>query len=210
MVALAMLGAAIIVGGFYLYSTAVERIHTPMELWAARSIFGTRLNDGEHRPNVSLDYKLKLPAFPSINEELNAWHETFFTPTVISSDQLMALGLGELENTWSNTESRPIPHWNKTTEQKELPQSTAEFSIFLRDFVLGQSAWSATLSGGRKDSQVTTLPATPVCYLTYYGLVLNFKVDASTADEVILDVIYHPNQGLLDNTETQNRFKLER
>ncbi|MEK0335786.1 hypothetical protein SE916_24980, partial [Pseudomonas sp. 5FOS] len=91
--ALVLVGTAIIAGGLYLHAKAHERLHSPIEFWAARSVFGNRNNDGEARPEITLNYENKLPAFTSLQAEIKAWHSEHYGPKLLSAEQAQSLGI---------------------------------------------------------------------------------------------------------------------
>lgn len=88
--ALVLVGVAIIAGGLYLHAKAHERLHSPIELWAARSIFGNRINDGEAHADINLDFDKKLPAFTSLQTEIKAWHNEHYGPKLLSAEQALS------------------------------------------------------------------------------------------------------------------------
>ncbi|MDH1659794.1 hypothetical protein N5E96_25225, partial [Pseudomonas mosselii] len=98
--ALVLLGAVIIAGGLYLHTKAYEHIHTPIELWAARSIFGNRKNDGEVHPEVILDREKKLPTFQSLQDELKGWHDEHYRPRLISAEEAQSFGITGVDSGW--------------------------------------------------------------------------------------------------------------
>ena len=208
--AAAFVGATIVIGGLYLHAKANARIHSPMELWASRSTFGTRLNDGEIRPNINLDHDRKLPVFSNIQAEITAWHDTFYAPLILSSTETKHFNLDKLDSTWTDNNWSP-PNWTAITynEVKSSPP-TVEFTVFLRDFILGQSQWQATLFSSRKENSTTVFPTMPDCYTVTGGLILNFKNQIKDHAHATLNISYQPNLGLDTEALSQSSFTLTR
>ncbi|MFJ2986212.1 hypothetical protein ACIPFI_27875, partial [Pseudomonas sp. NPDC087039] len=205
-----LLGAAVIVGGLYLHSKASERIHTPLELWAARSIFGTRLNDGEHRKNITLDSEKRLPPFAHINEEIQTWHIKYFSPVMITAKKAQKNFSLELEEHSKDNHFRPQPDLSCSIHKKTSePFNTAQFIILLREFTVGLSEWTGNLSKTSARGETTTIANSPQCYLTGPGLIIQVKFDARYANDAIFQISYRPNNGLNTSTETSARFNLE-
>ncbi|MNE15515.1 hypothetical protein D3C80_1084250 [compost metagenome] len=116
--AVVLLGAAIIAGGIYLHAKATEHLHTPIELWASRSIFGNRLNDGESRPDIILDTDKKLPTFVNIKDEINAWHQVFYSPSLLSKNETKLFDLGHLDSKWTDLNTWTTPNWTAITHNQ--------------------------------------------------------------------------------------------
>ncbi|QCI13643.1 hypothetical protein E6B08_20855 [Pseudomonas putida] len=202
-----LIGMALIAGGVYLHSKAHQRIHSPLELWAARSIFGTKNNDGESRHNITLDINQKLPSYPSLIDELKAWHIETFAPIMLTIEDSSGLGLNNLSSEWNNQNTWSLPNWtNIVSNNVPTNNPTVEFTILLREFMIGQSEWSGYLSLG---SESRTLKPSPNCYITSAGLVLNIKQEVEQAKTAKLTINYRPSQGLCQNVESTEIFKLE-
>ncbi|MGX1179646.1 hypothetical protein AB7M31_002714 [Pseudomonas sp. IAP-CY TE4608] len=116
--AVVLLGAAIIAGGIYLHAKAAEHLHNPIELWASRSIFGNRLNDGESRPDIILDTDKKLPNFANIKDEINAWHQVFYSPSLLSKKETKLFDLGHLDSKWTDLNTWTTPNWTAITHNQ--------------------------------------------------------------------------------------------
>lgn len=116
--AVVLLGAAIIAGGIYLHAKAAEHLHNPIELWASRSIFGNRLNDGESRPDIILDTDKKLPNFVNIKDEINAWHQVFYSPSLLSKKETKLFDLGHLDSKWTDLNTWTTPNWTAITHNQ--------------------------------------------------------------------------------------------
>lgn len=145
--ALVLVGVAIIAGGLYLHAKAHEHIHSPIELWAARSVFGNRINDGEVRPDITLDYEKKLPAFASLQTEIKAWHDEHYGPKLLSAEQALSLGITRVDTRWHQNNHWSPPNWTAITHNEvATPRATVEFTVLLPGFVLGVSEWSGSLS----------------------------------------------------------------
>ncbi len=71
-VIITIVGGAFVLGGLYLHSKAHDRLHNPIELWAARSMFGNLKNDGEIRSDIVLDHDKKLSKFVTVQAEIEA------------------------------------------------------------------------------------------------------------------------------------------
>ncbi|MBK5001308.1 hypothetical protein IAE37_003584 [Pseudomonas sp. S31] len=195
--AVVLLGAGIFIAGLYLHSKAHERLHTPIELWAARSYFGTRQNDGEIRPGIKLTSDRKLKSFGNINDEIKTWYAATYRPILISNREAHSLGLGHLDSGWSDRTTLLYPN-RSTTIKDELARysESAEFTVLLPDFVPGVSDWEARFSTPTENSWIELPPAPPECYISRAGLVLNFKLKITPHQSVTLDLSFYPNNGI--------------
>lgn len=204
-------GAALIVAGLYLYSKAHERLHTPIELWASRCIFGARENDGEIRPSLTLDFQNRLPRFASIIEEMESWHAETYAPIALSLEQSTRLSLEALTTRLSTNSQWPTPDWATIIHSQvseDVP--TIEFIILLPNFMIGQSEWSGTLRIEDTDGNSTTLTTTPDCYITPAGIVLHYKTHREKARNANLSINYHLNHCLATSTNSKADFFIER
>ncbi|MGE1081150.1 T6SS effector BTH_I2691 family protein [Pseudomonas shirazensis] len=206
--AIVLLGAGAIAGGMYLYARSSERLHNPIELWAVRSIFGSRSNDGESRLDIHLDHDKKLPNYHNLSKEIQAWYSTFYAPIMLSSTEAHEMGLNGLASTWSANDFWSPPNWtdiiyNETS--KIAP--TVEFTILLREFIIGQSEWAADLLE-YTDSDHTVTTITPTCYTTRQGLVLHFKKEVQDKTYAVLKISFKPKQGLDGQTSSTAKFRL--
>ncbi|QHG64799.1 T6SS effector BTH_I2691 family protein [Pseudomonas putida] len=203
-------GAAVIAAGFYLHSKAHERLHSPIELWASRSIFGTKENDGEIRENLKLDLKNKLPPFVNMQEEIELWHAESYAPILLTEKCTRQLGLGKLTTAWRDNNQWPTPDWATIIHTQVIEVApTAEFTILLRDFTLEVSEWQGTLKSKDIDGTTTILRTPPSCYLTEAGLVIHYKVQAKPSTTLWLTINYYANQGPY-NTPSTATFNLGR
>jgi len=206
-----LLGAALISGSLYLYSNAQARIHGPLELWASRCIFGTKENDGEARPGIDLDFEKKLPPFKDMNHEIASWHAEFYAPKLLTNEAAQKLGLNALNTRWHVNNKWPTPDWATIIHGQIIEaNSTAELTIFLKDFMIGQSEWSGILSAKRLDDSATTLSIAPDCHVTPAGLVINYKINVDKIKSISLAINYCANHGITNTTSSTAVFYLER
>jgi hypothetical protein len=208
--AVVLLGAAVIAGGLYLHAKSSERLHNPVELWATRSVFGTRLNDGEKRPDLILDFDKKLPPFASIKDEINSWYAAYYLPSLLSNKETNQFELGHLDSKWTEPNTWVTRSWTTSTDKDALNNvPVAEFTILLRGFHLGQSKWQASLSS-LADNKEIALPTTPNCYMIRGGLLLNFKNEIPNHHNVKLEIRYQPNLGIEEQALSSQTFTLEK
>jgi hypothetical protein len=208
---LVLLGIAIIAGGLYLHAQAHAHLHSPIEFWAARSIFGNRKNDGEVHAEIVLDHEKKLPTFASIQEELKAWHDVHYGPRLISAEEAQSLGITGVDSGWHENNYWAPANWAAITHNEvTTPQPTVEFTVFLPGFIVGTSEWSASLSSLRKDGEMVVFPLAAVCYVIGTGLILNFKNTINNQTHASLHLAYSSNQGLNEGNEVNSIFRLER
>ncbi|CAI3805478.1 hypothetical protein GLGCALEP_03895 [Pseudomonas sp. MM221] len=209
--ALVLVGVSIIAGGLYLHAKAHERLHSPVELWAARSIFGNRINDGEARPEITLDHVEKLPAFPSLHAEIKAWHSEHYGPKLLSADQALSLGITKVDTRWHKNSHWSPPNWTAITHNEvATPQPTVELTVLLPGFVLGVSEWSGSLSALRDDQGMDVFPIAPTGHIVGAGLVLHFENTLANQHHVSLHLAYSANQGLDEDNEIYSIYRLER
>ncbi|HDS1784431.1 TPA: hypothetical protein QEM68_003290, partial [Pseudomonas putida] len=209
--ALVLVGVAIIAGGLYLHAKAHEHLHSPIELWAARSVFGNRINDGEVHPDITLDYEQKLPAFGSLQTEVKAWHNEHYGPKLLSAEQALSLGITKVDTKWHRNDHWSPPNWTAITHNEvATPQPTVEFVVLLPGFVLGVSEWSGSLSTLRDDRGMDVFPIAPTGHIVGAGLVLHFENTLANQSHVSLHLTYSANQGLDEDNETQSIFNLKR
>lgn len=209
--ALVLVGVAIIAAGLYLHAKAHEHLHSPIELWAARGIFGNRINDGEARPDITLDYEKKLPAFASLQTEVKAWHNEHYGPKLLSAEQALSLGITDVDTKWHLSNHWSLPNWTAITHNEvATPQLTVEFTVLLPGFRLGVSEWSGSLSSLRDDQGMDVFPVAPTGHIVNAGLVLHFKNTLANQKHVSLHLGYSANQGLNEDNEIQSIFRLER
>ncbi|MCE0877506.1 hypothetical protein LU675_29705, partial [Pseudomonas monteilii] len=209
--ALVLVGVAIIAGGLYLHVKAHERLHSPIELWAARSIFGNRINDGEVRTDIALNYEKKLPAYASLQAEVKAWHNEHYGAKLLSAEQAVSLGITKVDTRWHQNDHWSPPNWTAITHNEvATPQPTVEFTVLLPGFVLGVSEWSGSLGALRDDQGMDVFPIVPTGHITSAGLVLHFENTLANQNHVSLHLTYSANQGLSEDNEAQSIFRLER
>ncbi|MCE0965691.1 hypothetical protein LU660_10815, partial [Pseudomonas sp. NMI4491_12] len=209
--ALVLVGVAIIAGGLYLHAKAHEHLHSPIELWAARSVFGNRINDGEVHPDITLDYEQKLPAFVSLQTEVKAWHNEHYGPKLVSAEQALSLGITKVDTKWHRNDHWSPPNWTAFTHNEvATPQPTVEFTVLLPGFVPGVSEWSGSLSTLHDDQGMHVFPAAPTGHIVGGGLVLHFENTLANQSHVSLHLSYSANQGLDEDNETQSVFHLKR
>ncbi|HDS1786834.1 TPA: hypothetical protein QEM65_000243 [Pseudomonas putida] len=209
--ALVLVGIAIIAGGLCLHAKAQEHLHSPIELWAARSIFGNRINDGEIRIEIILDHEKKLPAFPSLHAEIKAWHDENFGPKLISAEQALTLGITKVDTRWNQNNHWSPPNWTAITHNEVGTfQPTVEFTVLLPGFRLGVSKWSGSLSSLHDDQRMDVFPIAPTGHIVGAGLVLHFENTLTNQEHISLHLAYSANQGLDEDNETLSIFRLER
>ncbi|MGZ0896083.1 T6SS effector BTH_I2691 family protein [Pseudomonas putida] len=209
--ALVLVGVAIIAGGLYLHAKAHEHLHSPIELWAARSIFGNRINDGESHADINLDFDKKLPAFTSLQTEIKAWHNEHYGPKLLSAEQALSLGITKVDTRWHQNNHWSPPNWTAITHNEvATSQPTVEFTVLLPAFRLGVSEWSGSLSSLRDDQGIDVFPISPTGHIVDAGLVLHFENTLANQNHVSLHLTYNANQGLDEDNETLSIFRLER
>lgn len=212
--AVVLVGVGIVAGGVWLHAQAAARIHSPMELWAARGVFGTRQNDGEKRIDIVLDADKRLPSYPGgVSEEVKAWYASYYAPVLLTESDAKSLGLRGIGSAWHrNLLAWSPPDWGGIVSgQVPTTPTEAEFAVLLRGYVTGQSHWSATLSIPHgSDQKRTQITGRPTCYLVAGGLVLHLKREVSDIYKMVLSVDYKPNLGLDEGADASAQFELER
>jgi len=193
------------------HAKAHEHLHSPIELWAARSVFGNRINDGEVHPDITLDYEQKLPAFGSLQTEVKAWQNEHSGPKLLSAEQALSLGITKVDTKWHRNDHWSPPTWTAITHNEvATPQPTVEFVVLLPGFVLGVSEWSGSLSTLRDDRGMDVFPIAPTGHIVGAGLVLHFENTLANQNHVSLHLAYSANQGLDEDNEILATFRLER
>lgn len=206
-----LLGGALIAGSLYLYSNAHARIHGPLELWASRCIFGAKENDGEVRPWINLDFEKKLPPFKDMNHEIASWYAESYAPKLLTNEAAQKLGLNALNSRWHVNNKWPTPDWATIIHGQAIEANpTAEFTIFLKGFIIGQSEWSGNISANSLDDSAITLSIAPDCHVTPAGLVIHYKIDADKIKSINLTISYCANHGIINAISSTARFYLER
>ncbi|KWE20144.1 hypothetical protein WL74_24025 [Burkholderia cepacia] len=205
--AIVLFGAGVLAGGVWLHAQAAARIHSPIELWAARGLFGKRLNDGEKRDDIKLDANGKLPPFPGVHEEIKAWYAAYYAPVLLTKKDAEAIGIKGIDSTWHRKLLEwSYPDWGRiATNQVPQTTTTVEFAVLLRGYVMGQSHWSEVLEQGN-----ICVAGNPICYDTRNGLVLHFKKEVTEVDRMALSIYYKPSQGLDESAMAVAQFQLER
>jgi len=199
-----LLGASILTAGLLLQAKATEHLHSPLELWATRTVFGTLLNDGEERPDLRLDASLRLPRFLNLTEEVKNWYSIFYAPIKISKKQAQALGFGFFGSTMDNTTRWAHPDWGTIVQTGvEHSHNKAVITVLLRGFLLGLSTWKASASRRDHRSQTSvSVTVEPTTHLTPEGLILNFSTNLPHGDSLDLRVDYFPQQGIDENEKS--------
>ncbi|NIF30504.1 hypothetical protein F3J44_29665 [Pantoea sp. Tr-811] len=205
--AVVILGGALISGGLYLQYKAHEKLHNPIELWAARCVFGNRGNDGEPRPDTPLDFEKKLPFYGNITEEISAWYASYYLPRLLSREEAKKLNLEALSS--GLTRSWSEPDW-KATLQGDMPRytNTLELTILLPGFMIEHSAWQFTASTFTGDITSSAIVMTPACYLTQDGLAINFKHKDAKHVKTTLEITYQPGTGPDSYATSTTKFSL--
>jgi hypothetical protein len=209
--ALVLAGAAIIAGGAYLHAKAHKRLHSPIELWAARSIFGNRINDGEIRSGIVLDHEKKLPIFSSLHAEIKAWHNEHYGTKLLSAEQALSLGVTDVDTQWHHSVHWAQPNWSAIKyKYTATSEATVEFTVLLPGFAIGTSQWSGSLSSLHEDGGMDVFPSVPAAYVVGAGLILHFKHTLTHQNHISLHLAYSANHGLNDGSEIHSNFHLER
>ncbi|WP_244115787.1 T6SS effector BTH_I2691 family protein [Burkholderia cepacia] len=205
--AIVLIGAGVLAGGVWLHSQSDARRHSPIELWAARGIFGKRLNDGEKRDDIKLDANGILPPFPGVHEEIKAWYAAYYAPVLLTKKDAEAIGIKGIDSTWHRKLLEwSYPDWGRiATNQVPQTTTTVEFAVLLRGYVMGQSHWSEILEQGN-----ICVVGNPTCYDTRSGLVIHFKKEVTEVYRMALRIYYKPNQGLDESAQATEQFQLER
>ncbi|QHG65080.2 T6SS effector BTH_I2691 family protein [Pseudomonas putida] len=205
--AVVLLGAGFIAGGMYFHHKSHEKLHNPIELWAVRSIFGTRQNDGETREETPLDHARKLPTFTSAKEEIRAWHAAFYLPSLLSKEDSKKLVGGQMNTgtskSWSSPNWRAIFHGDMPSHTNSLG-----FTVLLPGFVLGHSTWKSSASTRNHDNTTSAIAITPTCHLTAAGLILIFKMMSNTPIKITLKICYYPGTDLDEEAKSTTKFSL--
>lgn len=204
--AVAVLGAIVVASGVALHAAASERKHEPIELWAARSVFGTLENDGEVRDDITLNEDKQLPPYSNVGAEIKAWYASYFAPVLLDKRQAQMLGVPGADSRWQDNTS-----WWGALAAKGVPASgVAEFTVLLREYVMGQSDWAYELSApGPNKQKIPNATATTI-YQVPEGLVINLIKEILGHSGLTLSVKFVPNHGLDESAEASAQFKLER
>ncbi|MFJ2984994.1 MULTISPECIES: hypothetical protein [unclassified Pseudomonas] len=203
-VTIALLGVSILTAGLYLQGKIHERLHSPLELWAARSTFGNLQNDGEERLGIQLDHMKKLPRFLTFIDELQSWYATYYTPLRLTHEQAQALGIDNFNSKIFTEFDWPHPDWGTIVQTGvEHSATRGEITVFLRGYLLGQSTWTASLSHRHPLSKTTTwLKVIPTLALTAEGLLINFSTALPPGSSINLSIDHFPNQGIAEDLKS--------
>lgn len=205
-----LIGGLFIAAGFYAYSKANERIHTPLELWTCRSEFGNRNNDGEMHEGLTLRPDAKLPGYPTVLEEISSWNKEYYAPILLTGIEAKSIGLQNVTSGWKESATWISPNWPAITYTEIVtPTPTVEFTVLLREFAIGESEWNAELAVSDKNNSYSLPSLEPTCHLTAYGIVLHFKRVIASKSRVTLIITYTPSQGLSKTMPLKKKFLIE-
>ncbi|WP_342663842.1 T6SS effector BTH_I2691 family protein [Pseudomonas cremoricolorata] len=202
-------GATLIAGGMYFSFKAQERIHSPIELWAARGIFGNKRNDGESRAGVELNKNGELPDLPSYIEEIKSWHQEYYRPRLLATRDAVAMGAESAKTQRANL-SPPIhaPLTSIIYYADTTSSTTVDLAVFLPGFVIGLSQWSASLVDLRENT-TGIIAELPSVHAAGTGLIVHFKYRFKNQNRSVLRVSYTANQGIVESHTIDENFGLE-
>jgi hypothetical protein len=204
-----IVGGAIVLGGLYLHSKAHERLHNPIELWAARSMFGNLRNDGEIRPGIVLDHERKLPRFITVQTEIEAWHIESCRPRVLSKDQASLLGLNlNLQSPFQNAHFTP-PDWAFVPNDEDALEQARDVLVFLPGFAMGISEWTISLKSSLTGPIFEKNSLSPNTLLVETGLVLRFKKPSMHQRKTTLTLLYSTNYSPLEEMKINLDLNVE-
>lgn len=205
-----VLGAALIIKGLYFHDKAHERLHSPIELWAARGVFGNRMNDGEIRQGINLDLEKKLPPFNSAPKETQEWHAAFYAPRFLTNHEISNLRIPNAQSGWKDGSTWTFPNWTNITHN-EVPSAPpkVEFTLLLAGFIIGISSWAARLTTHSSDKKTTEPSVQSMCYHTPYGLIVCLTSETPVKPYATLRLLYSHNQSPITNEAIERTFTLE-
>ncbi|MBK5541783.1 hypothetical protein JFU57_26220 [Pseudomonas sp. TH07] len=152
-----------------------------------------------------------LPPYGGFTEEIKDWHAADFAQALLEKQQLEALGLTGIDSRWHDDSSWVTSTWGAITMNPapEVP-NVVEFAVLLRGYIIGQSHWTGALGALGPSQDSVAIANKPTCHLIPGGLVLHFKSEISTHNNVLLNINYNPNQGLDESAGASAQFGLER
>ncbi|MBV4533914.1 hypothetical protein HU719_021220 [Pseudomonas sp. SWRI107] len=208
--ALILTGIAIIAVSLSLHAKSAERIHSPIELWAARSIFGNRLNDGEIRNGIILDAHKRLPKFATLRNEIEAWYVEHYRPQLLTTKQALALGVVEQANKdYNNAQHAELQRWSNLVDKTPNNILAFKFTTLLPNFIVGISSWSANLVRMSSDQKQSILRIEPACYIVESGLIIYINSETRSRHYANVEITYRPNQGIDESIVILSTFQLE-
>jgi hypothetical protein len=146
-----------------------------------------------------------------MQEEIELWHAESYAPVALTEQEAQHLGLENLTTAWSDNNQWPTPDWATIIHtQVIIVAPTAEFTILLRNFIIGVSEWQGALQNRDTDSNTKILHTTPSCHMTAAGLVVYYKVQTKPSTTLSLTIDYYANQELHPNIKSTARFQLGR
>ena len=196
-------GILLIAGGLWLFSRAAAAKNRPLELWATRSVFGNRMGDGEERNDVPLDQDGRPLAYPNLLEEIQGWYFSRYAPVLLDDDAAEELGWEGADSSWHDNYGYP---------------DTAEFTVLLPGFLIGQSTWDGNTSSSVEkpapNGSIILFGNLPEARISQHGLLLRFHHQAYTnehgdLERMNLRINYKPNQGIDENAKVFMFFQLE-
>jgi len=124
----------------------------------------------------------------------------------LDKQQAQTLGIPGADSRWQDNTS-----WWGALPAKGLPVSgVAEFTVFLREYVMGQSDWSYELSIPGPPKQVVPGATTTRSYQVPGGLVINLVKEIVGHSGLALEVKFVPNHGLDESAVASAQFFLKR